>query len=378
MKKKIAVLGATGSIGKSTLDVLRQYPDDFEPVLLTSNSNSRGLLKLNHEFPKAVTVFSGAASSGGFTYSGEDGLLEAIAETEADITVNGIAGAAGLKPSLAAIENGSDLALANKETVIMAGPLVFGRAKENGVNIIPVDSEHSAIFNLLRNKKSEDIDELILTASGGPFRTLSLEEMAGVKASQALAHPTWNMGPKITIDSASLANKGLEVIEAVRLFKVLPEKVKVVIHPQSIVHAMLRMKDSAVYAQLSRPDMKLPILQALYYPETRASLFGALDFRDLRMEFGEPDTNKFPMLSLAYKALGLGGLCPCVYNGANEEAAGSFLAGGIGFLDIPRIVEYVLHIRPWNRDAKVIGDVFEADREARGLAREYIRKLRKT
>jgi 1-deoxy-D-xylulose-5-phosphate reductoisomerase len=292
--------------------------------------------------------------------------------------VNGISGAAGLEPSMAVLDSGSDLALANKETVVMAGPLVFARGREQNVRILPVDSEHSAIFHLIEAHGAHNVEEILLTASGGPFRTYSPEAMKTVTAKDALAHPTWNMGPKITIDSASLANKGLEVIEAVRLFNMPPEKIKVLIHPQSVVHSMVRMKDGAVYAQLSRPDMRLPIHEALYWPEAAVSPFGELNFRGLTLEFEEPAGGKFPMLGLAYEAARKGGVYPCIYNGANEAAAAAFLSGRIGFLDIPRIVEYVL-TRDWKSpeagEPKDIPSVLAADRRARDAAKEYINAM---
>jgi 1-deoxy-D-xylulose-5-phosphate reductoisomerase len=292
--------------------------------------------------------------------------------------VNGISGAAGLEPSMAAIDSGSHLALANKETLVMAGPLVFSRAREKNVKILPVDSEHSAIFHLIEAHGAAGVEEILLTASGGPFRKLSWEEMGAVSAQEALAHPTWNMGPKITIDSASLANKGLEVIEAVRLFNVPPEKITVLVHPQSVVHSMVRMKDGAVYAQLSRPDMRLPIHAALYWPEQKAADLGRLDFRGLCLEFEEPDRERFPMLDLAYGAARRGGLYPCVYNGANEAAALAFLEGRIGFLDIPRIVEYVLNsgLQELEAGDGDIQAVLAADKAARNLAGAYITSIK--
>jgi 1-deoxy-D-xylulose-5-phosphate reductoisomerase len=384
MKKKIALLGATGSIGKNTLDVIRRGKDDFEVVLLSSHTSAAALRELGKEFPGARLALSGGEETAGGFFSGARGLLRAIAEAGADITVNGISGAAGLPPSLAAIDAGSALALANKETIVMAGPLVFDRAGKKNVKILPVDSEHSAIFHLVEAHGADRVEEILLTASGGPFRKLSWEEMAAVTAKDALAHPTWTMGPKITVDSASLANKGLEVIEAARLFSIPPEKITVLIHPQSVVHSMIRMKDGAVYAQLSRPDMRLPIHEALYWPETRPSPFGKLDFRGLSLDFEAPDMERFPMLRLAYEAIRRGGIYPCVYNAANEEAAGAFLDCRIGFLDIPRIVEYVL-----TRDFKSpdfglsetdtvqenpgdLAAILAADGEARKRAGEFI------
>jgi 1-deoxy-D-xylulose-5-phosphate reductoisomerase len=385
MKKRIAILGVTGSIGKNTLDVIRRGSGDFEVALLSSHTNAAALKELGREFPGAILALSGpvAPENAGSSFFGPGGLLRAIAEAEADITVNGISGAAGLSPSLAAIESASDLALANKETVVMAGPLVFARAREKNVKILPVDSEHSAIFHLLEAHGADRVEEILLTASGGPFRKMSLEAMKNVSAKDALAHPTWNMGPKITIDSASLANKGLEVIEAARLFNLPPEKITVLIHPQSVVHSLVRMKDGAVYAQLSRPDMRLPIHEALYWPEARPSPFGALDFRGLSLDFEAPDTERFPMLGLAYEAARRGGIYPCVYNGANEAAAAAFLEGRIGFLDIPRIVEYVLKrdfLSPGFTPDRTGGDIQEilaADIRARDLAGEYMASIKK-
>jgi 1-deoxy-D-xylulose-5-phosphate reductoisomerase len=375
--KKTAVLGATGSIGKSTLDVIAHNKDDFKPVLLSAHSNRDGLEEAGRVWPEAQKILT--------SDSGREKLLAAIADCGADITVNGISGAAGLEPSMAAIEAGSDLALANKETLVMAGPLVLKRANEKDVNIIPVDSEHSAVFHLLEaHCKNMDnvsgiagLNEIILTASGGPFRNYSIEEMEKVSPKAALAHPTWNMGAKISIDSATMANKGLEVIEASRLFNLPPEKIKVVIHPQSIVHSMIKLKDGEFYAQLSRPDMRLPILKALYWPGMPPSEgndswgFGQLGFDALTLEFYQPDQHKFPMLSLAYEAVRKGGLYPCAYNGANEAAVAAFLAGRVGFLDISRITGYVLD-SDWSAEPADIASVMEADRRARLLAEKEI------
>ena len=359
-RKRVAVLGATGSIGKSALDVIERGGDDFEVVLLSAHRNGEGLAEVGRPWPGAVKVLSDGKG-------GRERLLAAIADCGADVTVNGISGAAGLEPSMAAIEATSDLALANKETLVMAGELVMRRAREKNVRIIPVDSEHSAVFGLIEAQGYEATDEIILTASGGPFRDCSLGEMAKVSPGDALAHPTWNMGAKITIDSASMANKGLEVIEAARLFGFPPEKIRVVVHPQSVVHSMIRMKNGAVYAQLSRPDMRLPIHEALYHGETRPADFGRLDFDGLRLEFFPPDTERFPLLALAYEAARRGGLYPCAYNGANEAAVAAFLAGRIGFLDIGRITGYILE-GDWGSDPADMEEVMEADGLARTMA----------
>jgi 1-deoxy-D-xylulose-5-phosphate reductoisomerase len=367
MRKKIAVLGATGSIGKSTLDVLRQNKDDFECVLLTAKRDEESLGKLKTEFPNALTVLSGK--------EGKGALLNAIADCGADIGVNGIAGAPGLEPSLACIDAGMNLALANKETIVMAGPLAFKKADENHTKIIPVDSEHSAVFNLIEALGSFNTTEIILTASGGPFRNYSMDQLEKVTPKEALAHPTWNMGTKITLDSATLANKGLEVIEAACLFGFPLEKIKVVIHPQSIVHSLVRIKDGAVYAQLSRPDMRLPIHEALYWPQIIPSPFGVLDFENLNLSFEKPDAGRFPMLALAYEALKAGPLMPVVYNAANEIAADAFLKNKIGFLEIPGIVGYVLkNCRESGGDGEApsLKMILDTDGIARKTALKYI------
>ena len=391
MKKRAAVLGATGSIGKSAIDIITRDPAGFEVVLLSAHSNRKKIEELSKQFPAARCVLTEEESasnkfSGGTSNeisSGKENLLAAIKNANADITINGIAGAAGLEPSLAAIEAGSNLALANKETIVMAGKLAMSMAREKNVKIIPVDSEHSAIFHLLQffnkeqrieynEQRTEDkklstntcVSEIILTASGGPFRNLSVEEMRNVSVEDALAHPTWKMGPKITIDSASMANKGLEIIEACVFFNIPPEKVKVVIHPQSIVHSMIRLSNGIFYAQLSKPDMRHPIHDALYWPDTTPSTLEPLSFDSLSLDFFKPDTQKFPMLSLAWEAAKHGALYPCAYNAANEEAVTAFLERRIAFTDIPKITECVMEA-DWSGDDTSLAVVLNADTEAR-------------
>ena len=364
MKKKVALLGATGSIGRSALDVLRDKSDQFEPVLLTANKNSGELTKLKKEFPKALTIL---------TNDDHEELLKAIETAGADISINGISGAAGLESSLAVIRAGSDLALANKESVVMAGELLFSLAREKNVSVIPIDSEHMALYKLINAHGRENTKEIILTASGGPFRNLSKEELKNVSPKDALAHPTWNMGQKITIDSASLANKGLEVIEAARYFDFPPEKIKVVIHPQSIVHSMIRLHDGAVYAQMSKPDMRLAIHEALTWPKTVHSPFGILDFDSLHLSFEKPDMEKFPMLRLAYDALNGNAFLPAAYNAANEIAVQAFFENRISFLDISRIVGYVLkETLSWDAGVLSLEAVLKQDKKARELAEEII------
>jgi 1-deoxy-D-xylulose-5-phosphate reductoisomerase len=370
MKKRVALLGATGSIGKNTLDILRQ--GDFEPVLFSAHTRGESLLELKAEFPQALLALSGKESGPeGIGYFGGEGLLRAVRESEADIVVNGIAGSPGLMASLAAIESGADLALANKETIVMAAPLVFREARRAGVRILPVDSEHSAVFSLLEAHGKERAAEILLTASGGPFRTRSIASLESISVREALNHPTWVMGPKITIDSATLANKGLEVIEAAGLFGLKAEEIKVVIHPQSVVHSMVRLRDGAVYAQLSRPDMRLPIHNALYWPECLPCPFGRLDFEDLTLDFEKPDFEKFPMLALAYDAVRAGGLYPAAYNAANETAVDAFLSERIGFTHIACLTRETLS-HDWQGEADSLQSIVEADKEARKITIRYI------
>jgi 1-deoxy-D-xylulose-5-phosphate reductoisomerase len=378
MKKKIAILGVSGSIGKNTLSVIQAEPDNFEVVLVQANKNEDALARAAAAFPEARPVLSSRISHSDF--------FNIIQDCRADIVVNGIAGAAGLGPSIAALNAGADLALANKETVVMAGALVFALAERRRSKIIPVDSEHAAIYRLLKvycpeyNKQGSDLPygdsslaEIILTASGGPFRDYTIEELQKVTVADALKHPTWNMGKKITIDSASLANKGLEVIEAVRLFSVPPEKVRVVIHPQSVVHSMVRLNTGAVYAQLSKPDMRLPIHEALFdkdAPQDAGWSAGVppweLDFDDLSLSFAQPDMERFPMLSLAYESLRKGGLYPVAYNAANEAAVEAFINQKSGFLEINRKVEYALS-KNWIGDEMNLDAIIATDKEARSL-----------
>ena len=388
MKKKVAVLGVTGSIGKNTLEVLAQKREELLPVLFTSHNNYEELLKLKNEFPNILTALSNDkylksknSSLKKIDFIGKKGLLEAIDASKADISINGISGAAGLEPSLAVIESGSHLALANKESVVMAGELLFSLGRKKKVNIIPVDSEHMALYKLIYAHGRSNVDELILTASGGPFRTYSTEKLKKVSPKDALSHPTYSMGAKITIDSASLANKGLEVIEAARYFNFKPEKIKVVVHPQSIVHSMLRLKDGSVYAQLSKPDMRLTIHQALTWPKTEYCPFGLLDFTSLNLSFLKPNTKKFPMLDLAYKSLTkTNPYLPAAYNGANEIAVEAFMNKKIGFLKIPLVTANVINkiddlykINPKNKEIK-LHSVLYWDNMARKLAKEAIKQ----
>ena len=369
MKKRVAILGATGSIGKSAVDVIRLNEDVFEVVLLSSHQDRLGLLSLSEEFPNASLALTGVKDEK-IKYFGKEGLIRAISECGGDIAVNGISGAAGLEPSLAVLDAKMDLALANKETIVMASSLVLSKAQKNNVKIIPVDSEHSAIFSLINAHGKDKIKNIILTASGGPFRKKTLEELKNVSVKDALSHPTWNMGSKITIDSATMANKGLEVIEAALFFNIDPQRIKVVVHPQSIVHSMVQCFDGSFYAQMSPPDMRLPIQSALFSPEIAFTPFNNIDFDNLTLNFFKPDTEKFPMLSLAYETLQAGGLYPAVYNAANEFAVEAFLHKNISFLDIPRIVKTVLE-QNWTGDM-TLESILETDVLARKMALKAI------
>jgi len=373
-KKRIAILGATGSIGKSSLDIISRDACNFEVVLLASRSSRGSLAELSKQYPKAVCILE--------ERDDKEKLLSSIEELKPDVTINGISGAAGLEPSIAAIKAGSHLALANKETIVMAGKYVLQLAKEKNVNIIPVDSEHSAIFHLLKAYTKEEfnhrehgvinlIKEIILTASGGPFRNYNTEKMRAVTVQDALSHPTWNMGPKITIDSASMANKGLEIIEACVFFNMPSEKIKVVIHPQSIVHSMISLCNGVIYAQMSKPDMRHPIHDAIYWPSTTPSSLEPVSFDNLTLEFFKPDTEKFPMLRLAWEAAKKGALFPCAYNAANEIAVAAFMENKIGFLDIPRITESVLQ-EDFSGDCMNLDTILNADKDARKKANSLI------
>lgn len=347
--KRIALLGSTGSIGTQTLDVVRHYPEDFRVTALAASSNIEMLEKQIREFkPKMAVVYNEAKAAElklrvrdieVDILSGMDGLLAAATEASADIVLTAVVGMIGIRPTIAAIEAGKDIALANKETLVTAGHLIMPLAKEKGVKILPVDSEHSAIFQSLQGENRGQIHKILLTASGGPFRGKTLEDMRNVRVEDALRHPNWVMGRKITIDSATMVNKGLEVIEARWLFNVGLDKIQVVVHPESVIHSMVEFDDSAVIGQLGTPDMRLPIQYALFYPD-RKPLHGEwLDLFALgTLHFEKPDLEVFRGLKLAYEALETGGSMTTVFNAANERAVAKFLDRKIQFLDIPEII----------------------------------------
>jgi 1-deoxy-D-xylulose-5-phosphate reductoisomerase len=377
--KKIAVLGSTGSIGVNALNVIRANPEKYRVVALAAGKNIELLLNQIEDFrPMAVAVLDEdlalelkkrSGKSRKFEISfGSKGLVHLATLNEVDTVISAITGAAGLLPTYEAIKAGKQIALANKETMVMAGPLVLSEAKDHNVSILPIDSEHSAILQSLMGHPKEDIKRVILTASGGPFKDLSLEEMGKVTPAQALNHPNWSMGPKITIDSATMMNKGLEAIEARWLFDVEMEQISILIHPQSVVHSMVEYRDGSVVAQLGTPDMKIPISYALSYPRHFETGVSPLRLDEIgKLTFEKPDIKKFKCLDLALKAAENGGSMPAVLNGANEIAVASFLEGKIGFLDIPDLIEDVMGAhRPHPIDS--IETVMEVDNWARDKA----------
>lgn len=376
--KRLAILGSTGSIGVSTLEIVAAYPERFQIVALTAGRNLDLLRQQILAFkPQLVAVRSASdaerlqaelGAGAPRILSGTPGLIACAAENDADMVVSAIVGAAGLEPTLAAIEAGKDVALANKETLVAAGAVVMAAVARQGVRLLPVDSEHSAIFQSLEGHRNADVRRLILTASGGPFRDLSPQQLAKVSIADALAHPNWSMGRKISIDSATMMNKGLEVIEACWLFDLPVERIDVHIHPESIVHSMVEYVDGAVIAQLGIPDMKTPIAYALSHPERLPLDLPPLDLCRLgSLRFQEPDPQRFPCLALAYDAMRIGGTAPAVLNAANEVAVEAFLAGAIAFLDIPRIIRTVLE-RHEVLPATALAEVLAADSWARQAA----------
>lgn len=375
--KKISILGSTGSIGTQTLDVVRANRDKFEVVAISANSSINLLLEQIKEFkPKYVAVYNEASAKvlkemipsdiNIEVLSGMEGLVAISSLDEIDVLLTAIVGMIGLVPTLEAIKKGKTIALANKETLVTAGQLVMEEAKKNNVKILPVDSEHSAIFQCLNGENNKEIESLILTASGGPFRGKTKSELLNVTKNEALKHPNWSMGRKISIDSSTLMNKGLEVIEAKWLFDVNTDKIDVVVHPQSIIHSMVQFVDSSIIAQMGCPDMKLPIQYALTYPDRILNDFERLDFSKLNsLTFEKPDLETFPCLKLAYDSLNMGGTYSAVLNAANEVLVNEFLEDKIGFYDIPYYIEKtldahksiskpsleeILHIDKWSRD----------------------------
>ncbi|MEE9466563.1 MAG: 1-deoxy-D-xylulose-5-phosphate reductoisomerase [Candidatus Neomarinimicrobiota bacterium] len=356
--RRLSILGSTGSIGTQALEVVANLPGEFQVVALTAHRNTTQLARQARQFKvEAVALADPSAGdelkallagSGIAVLTGREGLLEIAGRDNVDICLNGLVGGAGMAPTVAALEAGVDVALSNKESLVMAGSLITAILERQGNRLFPVDSEHSAIWQCLVGEDRSQVRRLILTGSGGPFRTLTQAEMAQVTREQALKHPNWDMGPKITIDSATMMNKGLEVIEARWLFDMPPERVDIVIHPQSIIHSLVEFVDGSVKAQLGVPDMKVPIQYALTYPHHRPADWPRLDLADIgELSFAKPDLDKFPCIALAYEALRRGGSAPAALNLANDLAVQAFLDDQVTFVDIPVVLEKVMEAHPF-------------------------------
>jgi 1-deoxy-D-xylulose-5-phosphate reductoisomerase len=374
VKRKIAILGATGSVGKSTLDLVERNPERFEVVAVTAATNAEALADVARRTNAKLAVLADETrrasleqlltGSGCRAEAGEAALIEAAAG-EAELVIAAIVGCAGLRPVMAAVDAGKAVALANKEALVTAGELMTGRAKATGAALLPVDSEHNAIFQCLAGSRIEDVSRIILTASGGPFRTASEERIARATPEQAVAHPNWSMGAKISVDSATMMNKGLELIEAHYLFDLPSDRIEVLIHPQSVVHSLVEFVDGSMLAQLGSPDMRIPIAYALAWPERIETPAQALDLAALaRLDFEAPDPNRFPALRLARHALEEGGSAPVVLNAANEVAVSGFLAGRLRFPDIADFVEQALAQNDFAAPGS-IEEVLEIDRATR-------------
>ncbi len=380
MKKRIIILGSTGSIGTNCLDIVKRLPEKFEVVALTTNSRVDLLKNQVKEFKPAMAAITGVDSDPGISsdtryFYGKDALVQILEENDYDLLINAVVGAAGFLPTLKALEQGKNVALANKETLVVGGEIITRIAKENNCSIWPIDSEHSAIFQCLMGEEYSNIDKIILTASGGPFRASTMEELEKVTVEQALKHPNWNMGHKITIDSATMMNKGLEVIEARWLFDVTASQIEVVIHPQSIIHSMVEFCDGSIKAQLGVPDMRIPIQLAMTFPDRFPSDLPRLDFKTLKnLTFEQPDLKKFKALKLAFESLETQGTAPAVLNASNEIAVALFLHKKIKFLDIANIVENVLNDHQVVKNPQV-KDLLYADEWARKKTSEYGSKV---
>ena len=383
-RRKISILGATGSVGTSTLDLIERHPDRFEIIALTAAKNVAALTDAAIRTGARLAVIddprllpdleAGLQGSGCRAATGSEALAEAAAG-EAEWVMAAIVGCAGLKPVMAAIEAGRTVALANKEALVTAGELMIGAAQESGATILPVDSEHNAIFQCLADNRSCDVSRLVLTASGGPFRTWSADQMGAATPAQAVAHPNWSMGAKISVDSATMMNKGLELIEASHLFGVPSNRLDVLIHPQSVIHSMVEYVDGSVLAQLGSPDMRIPIAHALAWPERMETPAERLDLGRIgNLSFEVPDLDRFPALRVAREAMEEGGAAPIVLNAANEMAVEAFLGRKIGFLDIVRTVEHTL-ARTDASAPRSIAEVIDIDRGARAMADQLMREM---
>ena len=384
MKKRIAILGSTGSIGTQALQVIEEHSDLYEAYVLTANHQVDKLIAQARKFcPEAVVIADenlhpklkeALVDLPIKVYCGAEALCQVVTEDPVDIVLTALVGFAGLRPTISAIRAHKPIALANKETLVVAGELIDALAAENNVPILPVDSEHSAIFQCLVGEIGNPIEKILLTASGGPFRTFTKEQLAHVTKEQALKHPNWSMGAKITIDSASMMNKGFEVMEARWLFGVKPEQIKVLVHPQSIIHSAVQFEDGAIKAQLGMPDMRIPIQYAFSYPDRLHSDFPRIDF-DLcqQLTFEHPDTEKFRNLALAFEAIRQGGNMPCIINAANEIANAAFLHDEVSFLGMSDVIEQTMQHATFIQKP-TFDDYMETDREARSIATARIKK----
>jgi len=382
-KKQIAILGSTGSIGTQALEVIAAHPDLYEVYALTANNKVELLIEQARRFqPEAVVIVNEAKYNllkealGDLpikVYAGVDALCQIVESQPIDIVLTAMVGYAGLKPTINAIKASKAIALANKETLVVAGELINELAQQYRTPILPVDSEHSAVFQCLAGEVGNKIEKVILTASGGPFRTCTLEQLKSVTKAQALKHPNWEMGAKITIDSASMMNKGFEVIEAKWLFGVTPAQIEVVVHPQSVIHSMVQFEDGSIKAQLGMPDMRLPIQYAFSYPDRIHSSFDRLDFKKCtNLTFEQPDTIRFRNLALAYKAMEQGGNMPCIVNAANEVVVAAFLKDKIGFLQMSDVIEATMEKASFVK-LPTYDDYVATDTEARHIARSFIK-----
>jgi 1-deoxy-D-xylulose-5-phosphate reductoisomerase len=382
--RRISIFGATGSVGMSTLDLIQRDPDAFEVVALTAHNDVAGLAAVARQNRARIAVIGNAdhyralkdALNGTAieVAAGEQALVDA-AQAGADWSMASIVGCAGLRPTMAALKAGGTVALANKESLVSAGGLMMDAVSASGATLLPVDSEHNAIFQCLAGSRLEDVARITLTASGGPFRTRSREDMGAITPAQAVAHPNWSMGAKISVDSATMMNKGLELIEAAHLFPVGLDRIEILVHPQSVIHSMVEYRDRSTLAQLGSPDMRIPIAHALAWPQRIATPCQPLDLvRIGRLDFEAPDDVRFPALRLARQAASQGGATPAILNAANEVAVAAFLKGAIGFLDIAMIVEEVLN-RYSAANPRQIEDVLEADAKARQMAGQVMERL---
>lgn len=384
-KRKIAVLGSTGSIGTQALDVISRYPDRFEAYALVANNQVDRLLEQVRRFKPEVVVIANESKYAALkealsdlpvkVWAGAEAIEQVVQNTEIDIVLTAMVGFSGLKPTISALKARKTIALANKETLVIAGELITRLALENRAAILPVDSEHSAIFQCLNGEGSNEIEKILLTASGGPFRNFSMSQLQQVTREQALHHPNWNMGAKVTIDSSTLMNKGLEMIEARWLFDVNPSQIEIIVHPQSIIHSMVQFKDRSIMAQLSLPDMRMPIQYAFSYPERITSDVKPVNFFELStLTFEKPDTNRFRNLGLAYESIEKGGNMPCIMNAANEIAVELFLQEKIGFLQMSELIEQTLTKTVFIQNPS-LEDYIQTDTEAREIALETAKRL---